>query len=119
MTALITCLVLYWVGMPEVKGFAVTLGLGVALNLFTAVFITKWIVMVMLRAGMIRSHQYMLRLIHVPKIDWMAKRYYFWAFSGITALLGIAAPVSEGGRIGASSSPPERKRRWYSATTPW
>ena len=99
LTALITCLVLYWVGTPEVRGFAVTLGLGVALNLFTAVFITKWIVMIMLRTGMIRSHQYMLRLIHVPKIDWMAKRYYFWAFSGITALLGIAALVSEGGRI--------------------
>lgn len=99
LTALITCLVLYWVGTPEVRGFAVTLGLGVALNLFTAVFVTKWVVMVMLKTGMIRSHQYMLRLIHVPKIDWMAKRYYFWAFSGITALLGIAALVSEGGRI--------------------
>ncbi len=99
LTALITCLVLYWVGTEEVKGFALTLGLGVALNLFTAVFVTKWIVMVMLGAGMIRSHQYMLRLIHVPKIDWMAKRYYFWAFSLVTALLGIVALISEGGRI--------------------
>ncbi len=36
-TTLISCLVLFWLGSGLVKGFALTLGLGVAVSMFTAV----------------------------------------------------------------------------------
>jgi preprotein translocase subunit SecD len=42
-TTLITAVVLFQFGTGPIKGFAVTLTLGVALSLFTAVFITKMI----------------------------------------------------------------------------
>ncbi len=40
-TTLITALVLYWFGTGPIKGFAVTLALGVSINLFTALVGTK------------------------------------------------------------------------------
>jgi preprotein translocase subunit SecD len=44
-TAIISCIILYWVGSalvePTMQGFALTLGIGVALSLFSAVIITR------------------------------------------------------------------------------
>jgi len=44
-TAIISCIVLYWVGSalvePRMQGFALTLGIGVALSLFSAVIVTR------------------------------------------------------------------------------
>jgi preprotein translocase subunit SecD len=44
-TAIISCIILYWVGSalvePRMMGFALTLGIGVALSLFSAVIITR------------------------------------------------------------------------------
>ena len=44
-TAIISCIILYWVGSalvePRMQGFALTLGIGVALSLFSAVIVTR------------------------------------------------------------------------------
>ena len=40
-TTMLTCIILYWLGSEEIKGFCLTLGLGVVLNRFTAYFITR------------------------------------------------------------------------------
>lgn len=40
-TTLISCAFLFWFGTVAVKGFAVTLGLGLVTNLFTAVFVSR------------------------------------------------------------------------------
>ena len=42
-SALITCSILFLIGTSIVKGFAITLGLGVLLSLFTAVTVTRWL----------------------------------------------------------------------------
>lgn len=41
LSTLITCLILGWFGTSLVKGFAITLGIGVLTSMFSAVFITK------------------------------------------------------------------------------
>jgi preprotein translocase subunit SecD len=41
MTTLITCALLYWLGTGAIKGFAVTLAAGVAVSLFTSLFVTR------------------------------------------------------------------------------
>lgn len=41
--ALITCAILFLAGTSIVRGFAVTLGMGVLLSLFTAVTVTRWL----------------------------------------------------------------------------
>jgi SecD/SecF fusion protein len=40
-TTILTCVILYWLGSEEIKGFALTLGVGVVINMFTAYFITR------------------------------------------------------------------------------
>ena len=41
LSTLITCLVLYWFGTSMIKGFGVTLGIGVLVSMFSAIVITK------------------------------------------------------------------------------
>ena len=41
MSTLITCLILSWFGMGMIKGFAITLGIGVMASMFSAVVVTK------------------------------------------------------------------------------
>jgi preprotein translocase subunit SecD len=40
-TTVVSCAFLFLFGTPAVKGFAVTLGIGLATNLFTAVFVSR------------------------------------------------------------------------------
>lgn len=42
-STLITCAILFTIGTSIVRGFAITLGLGVFLSLFTAITVTKWL----------------------------------------------------------------------------
>ncbi len=95
-TTLITCAILGWVATPEIRGFAITLGLGVVFNIFTAVYVTRWVFQVLLERGWVAKPLSMLRLIGVPNINWMAKRYYFWAFSLITGVFGLFALFAQG-----------------------
>lgn len=47
---IISCIVLYLFGTPVIKGFAITLGLGVVLNLITALTATKVLMRIMVRS---------------------------------------------------------------------
>lgn len=40
-SSLITCLILYWFGSSLIRGFAVTLAIGIALSMFTAITVTR------------------------------------------------------------------------------
>jgi len=40
-TTLLTAVVLYYVGTGPIKGFAVTLGVGIVISMFTAIFVTR------------------------------------------------------------------------------
>jgi len=42
-STLITCLILFWFSTSFIKGFALTLGIGVALSMFSAMIITKYL----------------------------------------------------------------------------
>jgi preprotein translocase subunit SecD len=44
LTGLLTALIMFWVGTGPVRGFAVTLGLGILTSMFTAVFVTRLII---------------------------------------------------------------------------
>ena len=40
-SSLITCAILYWLGTSIVKGFALTLAIGILVSMFSAIFITR------------------------------------------------------------------------------
>jgi preprotein translocase subunit SecD len=55
LSALITCAVLFWFGSTfgasTVKGFAITLAIGVVLSMFSAVFVTRTMMRALLASG--------------------------------------------------------------------
>jgi preprotein translocase subunit SecD len=54
-SSLITCLILYFVaGTGPVKGFALTLGIGILISLFTAITVTRTIMLLVANSGMKR-----------------------------------------------------------------
>jgi SecD/SecF fusion protein len=98
-TTLITSVILGWVGTEEVRGFAITLGLGVVFNLFTAVFVTRWVFQALMDSRVLEGRLRMMKIIGVPKINWMGLRHGFWIFSLATAAMGIASLVWQGANI--------------------
>lgn len=48
-TQLITCVILFYLGTGPVKGFALTLGLGILTTMFTAITFTRYLVVIWLR----------------------------------------------------------------------
>ena len=105
-TVLVTCLILGWVGTEEVRGFAISLGLGIVINLFTAVWVTRWCLQTILSPHMptwlhwLHKGKFrMLPFLKVPHIDWVGKRYYFWAFSLFCSVIGIVAICVQGSNL--------------------
>jgi len=59
-STLITCLILSWFGTSVIKGFAITLGLGVLISMFSAIIITRTFMEV------------------VSRIDWLRTKKWIW-----------------------------------------
>jgi len=49
LTTIITCVILFLIGTSIVRGFALTLGFGVLLSMFTAITVTRWILRLLLQ----------------------------------------------------------------------
>jgi len=88
-TTLLTCLIIYYVGSEEVKGFGLTLGWGVALNMFTAVFVTRTLFGVLLKLNLLKDIK-MMRVISVPNVDWCGKRNLFLGLSAVVIVAGVS-----------------------------
>jgi SecD/SecF fusion protein len=93
----ITAAVLYYFGSEEVKGFGLTLLIGIVASLFTALFVTKTIFGLWLdRFGLEKLGSLPLtfprwdRMLR-PNIDWMGKAKYFAAFSAVVIVVGLVA----------------------------
>ena len=91
MTTIITALVLYMVASEEIKGFAITLMLGLIANIFTAVLVTRLVFEFLLDKKIIKNKLFMLQAIHTPKINWMGLRPVFFIFSLTLIAVGIYA----------------------------
>jgi SecD/SecF fusion protein len=91
-TTLITAFALFLFGTGPIKGFAVTLSLGVIFNLFTALFGTRAVYDYLTFKHTIRKIRF-LQLIEKPGIDFIRLRKAAFLFSGALVLLGIFASV--------------------------
>jgi SecD/SecF fusion protein len=87
-TTLITALILFWQASGPVRGFAVTLSLGIVASLFTALVVTRNLFAWMLAAGWLKTIS-MSNLISATNFDFLGKRR---AAIGIS-LVVIAASV--------------------------
>jgi SecD/SecF fusion protein len=91
-TTLITACALFLFGTGPIKGFAVTLSLGVILNLFTALFGTRVVYDWLLVKRWLTKLSF-FEILKQPNIDFIGWRHYAFVFSGILSILGLVAFV--------------------------
>ena len=95
MTTFITSLSLIWFGTEEVKGFGITLVIGILASLFTALFVTRTIFGILIDDFGVRQLNSLPltfpkwdKLLK-PNIDWMSFAWVFYTFSAVLITLGL------------------------------
>lgn len=94
-TTLIASVILIFMGTGPVKGFGVTLTIGVTVSMFTALVVTRMIFDWMLEKGWIKSLT-MLHLVRGSSIDFMKWSKPAFAVSWSLILIGVAYGVYRG-----------------------
>ena len=97
MTTIITSLFLYFFGSEEVKGFGLTLVIGITSSLFTALFVTRTIFAILINEygvkelGSIPTSFPKWDKLLKPNIDWMGMIWPFVTFSAVFIIAGMSA----------------------------
>ena len=103
-TTFLTGVILYTLGQGPVKGFAVTLMIGIICSFFSAVFITRVIVTWMTKKGNDSKISFETGLakgkLQNLKIDFLGKRRLAYLISGIVIVLGAISLSTSGLRLG-------------------
>ena len=87
-TTLIAAIVLYFMGSGTIKGFSITLMLGIFLSMFTALFITKFLINALYAVGIQSEKAYGVGKER-KTIDFLSKRNMFFGFSVAVILIGF------------------------------
>ncbi len=98
-TTLIAAAILYWRGSGTVKGFAVTLAIGIVLSMITALFITRFILNRLYDVGFQDKKFYGTKIQRVP-IDFVGKRRIYFTVSAVIIIAGIVGMVMNSSSIG-------------------
>ncbi len=105
LTNLIVCFVLYKTATTEVKGFAVTLSIGIIATLFTSLFMTRVIFTIYANVWGRRTlpmlptvFPVVARMLH-PNWNWVSMRKVFWAISAVGVVVSIWAVMHRGVQI--------------------
>ncbi len=87
-TTLIAAIVLYFMGSGTIKGFSITLMLGIFLSMFTALFVTKFLINALYAVGIQSEKAYGVGK-EKKTIDFLSKRNMFFGLSVAVILLGF------------------------------
>lgn len=103
-TTFITGLILYVLGQGPVKGFAITLMIGIACSFFSAVFITRVIVEAFSKNGdkskISFANAFSKNVLAGLNVDFLSKRRMAYLFSAVFISLGIVAMIVKGLTLG-------------------
>jgi SecD/SecF fusion protein len=94
-TTLISAIILIYMGTGPVKGFGVTLTIGVALSLFTALVVTRLIFDFLLARGWLNKVG-MLHVIKNPEWDFMKWTKVTYLFSALVIVVGFGWGIHRG-----------------------
>jgi SecD/SecF fusion protein len=95
-TTLLVCLIIYYAGSEEIKGFGLTLGWGIVLNIFTAVFVTRVFFTLLIKYRVIKDLK-MRKLIGTPNIDWVRHARIGAPIAMAVTLVGLGLVWLRGG----------------------
>ncbi|MGW8121395.1 protein translocase subunit SecDF [Roseivirga echinicomitans] len=103
-TTFLTGVILYVLGQGPLKGFAVTLMIGIICSFFSAVFITRVIITYMTKKGNDSKLSFETPmssgLLANVNFDFMSKRRIAYLISGIVISVGIVLMATNGLRLG-------------------
>lgn len=89
LTTILTAVILFWIGTDQVKGFAVTLILGILTSMFSAVFVTHVIFNVLYEKRWLKKIT-MLQFFKNPNVDFLS-----WGrIGGLASILLIGAGIA-------------------------
>lgn len=100
-TTLIAAAVLFWRGSGTVKGFATTLAIGIILSMFTALFITKFILNCFFALGCQSPKLYGIKK-DGKTINFLGKKAICFAISGVLIIGGFVGMGLNKGSIGGA-----------------
>lgn len=100
-TTLIAAAVLYLKGSGTVKGFATTLALGIVVSMFTALFVTKFVLNALFEIGFTDAKFYGVRKAKKP-VNFLGKKPIWFAISGVVLAIGVGAMVMNTNSIGGA-----------------
>ncbi|HRF80882.1 MAG TPA: protein translocase subunit SecF, partial [Flavobacteriales bacterium] len=97
-TTLVTAIILYLFGSGPIRGFATTLGLGILTSLFTAIFISRLVMLWRLEKGKTISfwRSWNVNLFDGIKFDFMGKRKLFYGVSFVVIGIGLVSMFTRG-----------------------
>lgn len=96
LTTLIAAFLLFQFGTGPIRGFAVTLTIGLVASMFTAIVVTRTIFEILLSTGLLKKSLPMLRLIKDTKLDFIKKRKFFYVVSLIVIITGLSFYFKKG-----------------------
>lgn len=98
LTSIFTAIVLYTFGNDNLKGFAVSLTVGLVISLFTALYVTRLIFDYWMHRRWLTRLR-MMRLFARPNIDFMRLRYYMFSATAVLTLLGLGLFLARGDSV--------------------
>ncbi|MEF2072375.1 protein translocase subunit SecDF [Consotaella aegiceratis] len=101
-TTLIAAVILFFLGSGPVRGFAVTLAIGIVTTVFTAFTLTRWLVAEWVRRRRPKElpRQYVRLVPEVTRIPFMKVRLQFFAVSLVLCALSVGALATAGLNFG-------------------
>ncbi len=91
-TTLITAMALFMFGTGPIKGFAITLSLGIIFNLFAALFYSRLMFDIINSIRPMKRFNY-LQFTKRPKFDFMKVRHITYTISAVMVIIGFVALV--------------------------
>lgn len=92
-TTLIAAFVLIWFGTGSVKGFAITLAIGIVLSMFTALVITRLILKALYGIGLRSEKLYGATKEH-KTVDFLKRKALFFSVSAALIVAGIVGMIA-------------------------
>lgn len=87
-TTLLTSVVLFYFGTDQIRGFAVTLFIGLAVSMYTALFVGRLLFDLTERLGMLKQIS-MMRAVGETNLDFMKYRKHLFTVSGVLVAIGL------------------------------
>jgi SecD/SecF fusion protein len=96
LSSIFTAIVLFVVGNDQLKGFGISLTVGLIISLFTSLYMTRTMFDLWLARGWLKRLYMMHIFRRLPHFDFMAIRYYWFTATILLTILGFTLFVVRG-----------------------